>query len=223
MWATVAILVLWSASWGFHAVVPPSAALSTRLASFEMRIVRVASAGADEDGLTVIVAPELFDASSPSDQLVVFGGVSRLPDRRMLDVPVQQVFEHFASVCWGKRPSPDAMRARPVKDPKVLKQAIGLMERTFPSVSFIGSVSSSQVSQVHRTPIWSGYIAVALRVASLALLGVLVVMGMAAVWNERRRHRRKAHGQCPRCGYSLAGVTAGRCPECGGAVDSGAA
>jgi hypothetical protein len=35
-----------------------------------------------------------------------------------------------------------------------------------------------------------------------------------------RRHYRRKHGRCARCGYLLTGLTEPRCPECGTPIDS---
>jgi hypothetical protein len=41
---------------------------------------------------------------------------------------------------------------------------------------------------------------------------------LAAELKAMRRRRRAAAGQCPQCGYSLAGNTTATCPECGAAL-----
>ncbi len=47
-------------------------------------------------------------------------------------------------------------------------------------------------------------------------LGVLIILLPTAIlW---RRDRRRAKGQCHRCGYNLTGNTSGVCPECGTAI-----
>lgn len=65
-----------------------------------------------------------------------------------------------------------------------------------------------------QTPILSGYIH-----NTISLL-VFIVFLLSLDWIPRYtrsmiRARRKARGQCTRCGYALGGLTAGTCPECG--------
>ncbi len=65
--------------------------------------------------------------------------------------------------------------------------------------------------------LWSGYVhnalsllALLLTIYSLGWIPRSVVAAMTA-----RTKRRLARGQCVHCGYSLAGLPAGKCPECG--------
>lgn len=66
-------------------------------------------------------------------------------------------------------------------------------------------------------PIWSGLL------VDSALYSA--VWGVLAVFVERRpirRWRRRRRGQCPICGYSLAGLAPGAaCPECGSGTERG--
>lgn len=69
------------------------------------------------------------------------------------------------------------------------------------------------------TPLWRGYLHNAL--ALLALLAFIYSVWwnlLPSTWRERARGRRLARGLCPRCAYSVRGLTADRCPECGEAV-----
>lgn len=47
----------------------------------------------------------------------------------------------------------------------------------------------------------------------IALFGIFPLF--AFIYGPLRRHRRRKHNQCLRCGYSLTGLTEPRCPECG--------
>ena len=57
---------------------------------------------------------------------------------------------------------------------------------------------------------------------ALALLGwALFALSLGWVpqatrnWRKRRHDRALNEGRCPRCGYSIYGITTGICPECG--------
>lgn len=55
----------------------------------------------------------------------------------------------------------------------------------------------------------------------LVYFGAILVLALVALFlhmtedRYQRRLRRKAYGQCPDCGYCLAGNISGVCPECG--------
>lgn len=66
-------------------------------------------------------------------------------------------------------------------------------------------------------PLWAGLIADAVFYSALWACPPLAFMAMGAL----RRARRTNRGQCPGCGYPLAGVQPARCPECG--LETGAA
>lgn len=66
-------------------------------------------------------------------------------------------------------------------------------------------------------PLWTGYI------HNIAALAAVVLFLYSLAWLPRapaylartRSQRRLARGQCPHCGYSIAGLTDTLCPECG--------
>lgn len=76
-------------------------------------------------------------------------------------------------------------------------------------------------SWVSTTVLWGGYI----HNAAAAVGAIGLVLSLAWVpegWRAARRNlaaargrRRLERGQCPACGYSVAGLSAGVCPECG--------
>lgn len=48
-----------------------------------------------------------------------------------------------------------------------------------------------------------------------ATVGVLFLIAARGQYEDSVRDRRKACGECVKCGYPLRGLTSERCPECG--------
>ena len=63
---------------------------------------------------------------------------------------------------------------------------------------------------IPRTPLWPGF------AVDTAFYGVLAFLAWSAP-GPIRRHSRRRHGRCLRCGYNL-NASAGVCPECGSAA-----
>lgn len=61
-------------------------------------------------------------------------------------------------------------------------------------------------------PVWPG---LAINFAAFTLGWWLLLGGFSLITGSARRRRRKARGQCPRCGYDLFGNYPEGCPECG--------
>lgn len=62
------------------------------------------------------------------------------------------------------------------------------------------------------SPVWPG---LAINIAAFTLAWWLLLGGFSIITGSARRRRRKARGQCPKCGYDIFGNYPAGCPECG--------